>query len=119
MLSYYSMQVSSIFIPEGFVALFLSNQGAGIPTDINNLYTMMATFSDLLKNEHLFDHGITREKTLQRIKFFFSRGILEMSEDKKKIWLKEGEANTSTLNFFKGLILPLVDTYLIVLLAIE
>jgi hypothetical protein len=42
-----------------------------------------------------------------------------MSEDKKEIWLKEGEANTSTLNFFKGLILPLVDTYLIVLLAIE
>jgi len=119
MLSYYSMHVSSIFIPEGFMALFLSNQGAGVPTDLNNLYTMMSTFSDLLKNEHLFDHGITREKTLKRLKFFFDRGVLEMSEDKKEIWLKEGEANISTLNFFKGLILPLVDTYLIVLLTIE
>jgi len=120
MLSYYSMQLSSIFIPEGFMALFMSNQRARgeLTSDMNSLYTMMATFADLLKNEHLFDHGITRERTMERAKFFLDRGIVSL-DDNMKIWLVETESNIQIMNFFKALVLPLVDTYLIVLLAIE
>ena len=69
MLSYYSMTLTSIFIPEGCMALYFSNNRDGT-ADCANLYDMMSAFADLLKNEHLFDHAITREKTFERAQFF-------------------------------------------------
>lgn len=59
MLSYYSMPVSSVFIPEGLIALFTSKHGVGVPADLEDLNAMMMTFSDLLKNEHMFDHVVS------------------------------------------------------------
>lgn len=117
MLSFYSMPLSSIFIPEGFVALFYSFKKNNAQIDLENLYTMMVTFADLLKNEHLFDHGITREKTLDRLKFFVDKGLMKMSDDMKQISVTESAK--SLIEFFKSLVLPIIDTYLIVLLTIE
>ena len=119
MLSYYSMPLSSSFIPEGFVALFMSNNMKEInsPFSLQSLYSMMSTFADLLKNEHMFDHGITRERTMERVKFFVDKGLFKLSDDMEQIWVMESAL--PTLEFFKSLILPLVDTYIIVLLAIE
>ena len=119
MLSYYSMPLSSIFIPEGFVALFMSNnmKRDTSPFALDSLYQMMASFADMLKNEHLFDHEITRERTQKRVQFFVDRGLAELSKDKREIMLSEGAL--PILEFFKSLVLPLVDTYLIVLMTID
>ena len=119
MLSYYSMPLSSIFIPEGLVALFMSNNMKEVdsPFSLDSLYSMVLTFADLLKNEHMFDHGITRERTMERVQFFVKQGLVKLSDDAKQIWILESAF--PTMEFFKSLILPLVDTYLIVLLAIE
>ena len=119
MLSFYSMPLSSIFIPEGFVALFMSNNMKEVnsPFSLDRLYSMMSNFADLLKNEHLFDHEITRERTMERVKFFVDKGLVKLSEDMKQIWVME--AALPMMEFFKSLVLPLVDTYLIVLLAVE
>ena len=119
MLSYYSMPLSSIFIPEGFVVLFMSNNMKEVnsPFALESLFSMMSTFADLLKNEHMFDHGITRERTMERVKFFVDKGLVKVSDDMKQIWVTESAL--PTMEFFKSLVLPLVDTYLIVLLAIE
>ena len=119
MLSYYSMPLSSIFIPEGLFALFLSNtkKEVGSPFSLDSLYSMVRTFADLLKNEHMFDHGITRERTSERVNFFVDQGLIKVNEDTKQIWILE--SGFPTMEFYKNLVLPLVDTYFIVLLAIE
>ena len=41
MLSYYSMSVSSISIPEGLCCLAFSNLEAGATSDLESIYTMM------------------------------------------------------------------------------
>ena len=79
----------------------------------------MSAFADLLKNEHLFDYGITREKTIERAQFFVERGLMKMNEDMTEIQVIKSETSLETINFFRALVLPLVDTYLIVLLAVE
>lgn len=119
MLSYYSMPLSSIFIPEGFVALFMSNnmKKDKSPFALDSLYQMMASFADMLKNEHLFDHEITRDRTQKRVQFFVDRRLAELSKDNREIWLSDGAL--PILEFFKSLVLPLVDTYLIVLVTID
>ena len=119
MLSYYSMPLSSIFIPEGLVALFMSNNMKELssPFSLDSLYSMVLTFADLLKNEHMFDHEITRERTMERVNFFVKQGFIKLSEDSKQIWVLESAF--PTMEFFKSLVLPLIDTYYIVLLAIE
>ena len=72
MLSYYSMPLSSIFIPEGLFSLFISNtkKEANSPFSLDSLYSMVGTFADLLRNEHMFDHDFSREQTNKRVKFF-------------------------------------------------
>ena len=54
---------------------------------------------------------------MERVKFFVDKGLVKVSEDMKQIWVTESAL--PTMEFFKSLVLPLVDTYLIVLLAIE
>ena len=121
MLSYYSMPLTSIFIPEGLVALYMSNNMKELhtPLSLDSLYSMMLTFADLLKNEHMFEYEITREKTMERVNFFVKQGLIKVSEDAKQIWILESESSYPTMEFFKSLVLPLVDTYFIVLLTIE
>jgi len=119
MLTFYSMPLTGVFIPEGLMTLFISNHKAGVPFELDGFFQMMSTFADLLKNEHLFDHGITRERTAERVAFFASRGLIKVSADQKEISVVNSESSLSTINFFKALVLPLIDTYLVVLLAIE
>ena len=51
------------------------------------------------------------------MQFFVDRGLAELSKDNREIWLSEGAM--PILEFFKSLVLPLVDTYLMVLVTID
>ena len=67
----------------------------------------------------MHDHGITRERTLERLAFFVEKGLAKISNDMKEINVIESPLSNFMMDFFRSLVLPLVDTYLIVLLAIE
>ena len=124
MLSYYSMPMTPNFIPEGCMALFLSNQSNAVngQFSIDKLYQMISTFTDLLKNEQLlYDYPgyLKPDKVLERIQWFANNKYLELTADNLYISNIENEWASTTMDFGTKLVIPLIDTYLVVLLAID
>lgn len=124
MLSYYSMPLSGHFIPEGCMALFLKNENNAIngQFSVTKLHQMISSFSDLLKNEQLlkkFPEYLTPEKVLERIQFFVEYNCLSLSEDKQYVTNTSNEFGKGIMDFGRKLVVPLIDVYLVVLLAID
>jgi len=83
------------------------------------LFGVINTYADLFKNESLARLEPTNEVVMQRVHYFKERGMLEVSEDQLTVRLAKTDDASTLLDFFSGLILPLMDTYLITLAAIE
>ena len=56
---------------------------------------------------------------MQRLLYFKEKGLVEVAEDLKTVKLVETENATALLDFFSGLVVPLMDTYLITLATIQ
>ena len=118
------MQMCPIFIPEGCIAVFLRNHFAhnklnpiGTLVDIEACFEACKMFDDVLKNEVMNDYPLDPKRMLERVKFFEDQGYVKKSEDKRKIKIVNEEF-MFTLDFVGNLIQALIDTYLIVLIAI-
>ena len=77
------------------------------------------TYATLFKNETCHNFQIDAEVILTRVDYFAKQGVLELSEDRKSVRLLKREDTAMLLDFFSHTILPLIDTYLITLTAIE
>ena len=125
MLSYYSMPISADFISEGALALFLQNE-TNADSDgqysVDKLFQMVVTFSNLLKNEQLnydFQGQLKPEKSKNRVKFFSDFNVFKLSDDNQKVLVMDNDFARGTLKYGAHLIMPLIDTYIVVLLAID
>ena len=91
------MPLSAIFIPEGLMALFLSNKRNAIEGEysVKELTDMMVSFTDLLKNEELvhdFKASLSHEKTLDCISFFENQGSMTLNSNKTRVRYAEGSS---------------------------
>ena len=55
----------------------------------------------------------------QRLNYFAEKGLIEVSPDRRTFKVGSQERSMTLINFFSKLIMPLIDTYLITLTAIE
>ena len=115
-LAYYSMALSSIFLPEGTIACLIeSHQTIGR----DELYEKGRVLTDVLCMENLYPKMDYHEHGFEsRVGFFKSQNVLMSNEDGKLAVVQTPEAKT-LLEFFVGLTQPILDTYLVMLLAIE
>ena len=115
-LAYYSMALSSIFLPEGTIALVFETHKT---IDRDELYEKGRVLTDVFIMESQYpqmdfsEHGFE-----QRICFFKSQNLLQANEDGKLSVVQTPEAET-LLEFFVSITQPILDTYLIMLLTIE
>ena len=61
----------------------------------------------------------SHDVVMQRLLYFKEKGLVEVAEDLKTVKLVETENATALLDFFSGLVVPLMDTYLITLATIQ
>ena len=83
---------------------------------------MISIFTNLLRNEQLqygFDEELQPEKAMKRIHFFRNFNVLKLSEDNLQVSIMDNEFARSTLKYGAHLVIPLIDTYLVVLLSID
>ena len=125
MLSYYSMPISARFISEGAMALYLSNKtnaDANGQYSVDRLLSTVYTLSNLLKDEQLnygFEGEVDLSKVKSRVKFFTDSSVIKLSDDNQKVLLQENDFGKGTLKYGAHLIMPLIDTYIVVLLTID
>lgn len=86
---------------------------------------MVYTFSNLLKDEQL-NYGfevaqgdIDLSKVKSRVKFFTDSSVIKLSDDNQKVLLMDNDFGKGTLKYGAHLIMPLIDTYIVVLLTID
>ena len=83
---------------------------------------MITTFSDLFNHEQLrydYPRHITMKDLLANIQFYHDIKTLKLSDDKRYVENLENEFAKGTIDFGFQLIIPLLDTYHVVLLAID
>jgi glycerol-3-phosphate O-acyltransferase len=114
-LAYYSMALSSIFLPEGTVAMILESHKT-ISRDA--LYEKAKIVTGLLSMENLYPMGYHEHGFESRIGFFMEKQVIGVNEGGHLAVVNSSEANT-LLEFFVGITKPIFDTYLVMLLTIE
>ena len=124
MLSYYSMPLSGHTIAEGSMALFLKNETNAVDGQFSvaKLQQMVSSFSDLLKNEDDLKNNpgyLNTAKVLERIQFFVDYNCLSLSEDKQHVANMDNDFARTTMDFGEQLVVPLIDTYLVVLKVVD
>ena len=112
-----------IFLIEGCLALYLKSEVLtkdyvdGSPVAMLPLIEVIKTYANLFYNEHFTQFELSKKSMLSRVDYFVSLGYLSVDNDTVKIANKERAM--TLLNFFSGLISPLIDTYLVTLSAIQ
>lgn len=127
-LAYYNMNLMPVFLLEGCLCTFLKSSmlpGGGKknpisePIELNQLFKILCSYADLFRNEHMTSNDESEEIFHQRLNYFAERGLIEVSPDRKTFKVGSQERSMTLINFFSKLIMPLIDTYLITLTAIE
>lgn len=109
---------------EGCLSIFLKNEVLthdyfdGKEVEMRPLFDVIRLYDVLLRNEHLLNYDLSKQKMLQRVHHFVQKGFLELKDDFKVVVVNK-ERTFLLLDWFSGLLVPLIDTYLITLMAIE
>ena len=81
------------------------------------LYDIIKLYGDLLKNESFLNNDLSKTKVRESVDFFVNKGLLKIEGDTVAVVNKEKfEVFT---DFFRTLIQPLIDTYMITLSALS
>lgn len=124
-LAHYSMQLLPTFLLEGCLSIFLKNEVLtpeyyqGKPLIMKPLIEIIKLYDDLFRNEHFNKYDMSKETFFKRLSYFTDRGTLEISEDRKYVKVMKRDETLTLIDFFSNLIQPLIDTYIITLMAIE
>merc|ERR1712210_440208 len=80
---------------------------------------IMKLYADLFKNETYFSNDlfVTNPRITESLKFFEHKGLFRVQGDSVIVVDKEGAIQL--LDFFSNLIHPLIDTYLVTLIALS
>lgn len=122
-LAHYSMNLMPAFLIEGCLSMFLLNEVAmdeyydGKPVTMSPLYDIIILYEKLFRNEHFYSYAIPKEKAKSKVEYFVKKGYLSMKDD--SVTVVDKESAFMLLNFFRNLIAPLIDTYLVTLSTIE
>lgn len=122
-LAYYSMQLMPAFLIEGCLSIFLKNSvfandsyQDGTPVAMQPLYDIILLYTDLLLNESFLNYDLSKQRVLQSVDFFVKKGYLRLEGENCIVVNKD--SFTVFLDFFRRLINPVIDTYMITLTAL-
>lgn len=124
-LGHYSMLLLPAFLLEGCVSIYLKNEVSadeyldGKPLEMRPLLEVINLYADLFKNEHCVELQHDKLHLLPRIGFFADQDYIEINENDMTVVVKNKEKTFEMVNFFSNLIMPLIDTYLVTLVAIR
>ena len=127
-LAHYSLSLSSIFWMEYSCAHIVMHHFKHLkslkPLSAEQLYKTSKTFSNIFKNEHVFSEKIefTFELMKSRLRFFADRKVFTFNEASNEITLGQDQVHgepSLLLDFFQQMAQPYLDSYLLVLLAVE
>ena len=119
------MNLMPVFLLEGCMCTLIKSfvrsgkNSIDEPVELNPLFKVLVKYADLFKNEHMGSQDESLAVFHKRINYFAEKGILEVSADKKTVRIVNKERSLTYIDFFNKLIMPLIDTYLITLTAIE
>lgn len=119
------MQLMPAFLIEGCLSIYLRSAVGyesykdGTPVPMRPCLDIMKLYADLFKNETYFsnDLSVTNPRITESLKFFEHKGLFRVQGDSVIVVDKEGAIQL--LDFFSNLIHPLIDTYLVTLIALS
>lgn len=76
-------------------------------------------YEDLFRNEHYIEIEVDKPRILRRVEYFVQKGYIATDSDAWTVRVVDKENTFKLLHFFSNLITPLIDTYLVTLVAIE
>jgi len=100
------MSLVPAFLIEGCLATLINTALAknkyqvGEPFELEPLMRIGATYADMLLNETILQYPIDSQIIMERIKYFQSCGVLEVSEDEKTVRLTKDKNAKTLLDFF-------------------
>ena len=124
-LAYYSGSLIPAFLLEGCLSTLIKSAMSrksyelGESVAVALLFKIVRFYADLFQNESLTNYQSDPDVIMQRMAYFDEKGLVKLSADQKSVCLSDRENSIVMLNFFSQLIIPLIDTYLIVLTTLE
>lgn len=123
-LSYYAVNVSSTLFHEGFIAQFIKNKyeqaSPSAPSiSIQELHESSVKCAELLMDENLNINDLTMQSLLDKVRHFSQTEIIVLKEDETEFKMVTDERTHRLLAIYAHAVMIFLDTYTIVLLAME